>query len=129
MDYVVEIGEQAFNETKISFSELGTKATASGNIGDLAFYSCTGIQSLTINHISSIGLNAFGFCSNLYYLTLEDYVYTIKNNAFAGCFNLREIHLGQNVSLASAAAFPSNLEYLNEITVSTNNEKYSGTGN
>ena len=129
MDYVVEIGEEAFNETKISFSELGTKATASGNIGDLAFYSCTGIQSLTINHISSIGLNAFGFCSNLYYLTLEDYVYTITNNAFAGCFNLREIHLGQNVSLASAAAFPSNLEYLNEITVSTNNEKYSGTGN
>lgn len=129
MDYVVEIGEQAFNETKISFSELGTKATASGNIGDLAFYSCTGIQSLTINHISSIGLNAFGFCSNLYYLTLEDYVYTIKNYAFAGCFNLREIHLGQNVHLASAAVFPSNLEYLDEITVSTNNEYYSGTGN
>ena len=129
MDYVVEIGEEAFKETKISFSELGTKATASGNIGDLAFYNCTGIQSLTINHISSIGLNAFGFCSNLYYLTLEDYVYTITNNAFAGCFNLREIHLGQNVHLASAAVFPSNLEYLNKITVSTNNEDYSGTGN
>lgn len=129
MDYMIEIGESAFAETGISCSEIGTKATASsGNIGPWAFYGCDNITDLTIDRVSTIGANAFAFCSGMYSLTLGDWVYTIGNYAFKGCDNLREIHIGKNVSNLTNA-FSSTLNYLDEITVSEQNTSYSGDGN
>lgn len=129
MDYMIEIGERAFAETGISCSEIGTKATASsGNIGPWAFYGCDNITDLTIDRVSTIGANAFAFCSGMYSLTLGDWVYTIGNYAFKGCDNLREIHIGKNVSNLTNA-FSSTLNYLDEITVSEQNTSYSGDGN
>ena len=129
MDYMIEIGESAFAETGISCSEIGTKATASGgNIGFMAFYGCKNITDLTIDRVSTIGANAFAFCSGMTSLTLGDWVYTIGNYAFKGCDNLREIHIGMNVSNLTNA-FSSTLNYLDEITVSAQNTSYSGAGN
>ena len=129
MDYMIEIGESAFAETGISCSEIGTKATASsGNIGPWAFYGCDNITDLTIDRVSTIGANAFAFCSGMTSLTLGDWVYTIGNYAFKGCDNLREIHIGKNVSNLTNA-FSSTLNYLDEITVSAQNTSYSGAGN
>ena len=129
MDYMIEIGERAFAETGISCSEIGTKATASsGNIGPWAFYGCDNITDLTIDRVSTIGANAFAFCSGMTSLTLGDWVYTIGNYAFKGCDNLREIHIGKNVSNLTNA-FSSTLNYLDEITVSAQNTSYSGAGN
>ena len=129
MDYMIEIGESAFAYTGISCSEIGTKATASsGNIGPWAFYGCDNITDLTIDRVSTIGANAFAFCSGMTSLTLGDWVYTIGNYAFKGCDNLREIHIGKNVSNLTNA-FSSTLNYLDEITVSAQNTSYSGAGN
>ena len=129
MDYMIEIGERAFAETGISCSEIGTKATASsGNIGSWAFYGCDNITDLTIDRVSTIGANAFAFCSGMTSLTLGDWVYEIGNYAFKGCGNLREIHIGKNVSNLTNA-FSSTLNYLDEITVSAQNTSYSGAGN
>lgn len=129
MDYMIEIGERAFAETGISCSEIGTNATASGgNIGFMAFYGCKNITDLTIDRVSTIGADAFAFCSGMTSLTLGDLVYKIGNYAFKGCDNLREIHIGKNVSNLTNA-FSSTLNYLDEITVSAQNTSYSGEGN
>ena len=129
MDYMIEIGERAFAETGISCSEIGTNATASGgNIGFMAFYGCKNITDLTIDRVSTIGADAFAFCSGMSSLTLGYGVYTIGNRAFNKCDNLREIHIGENVS-SITNAFSSTLMHLDEITVSAQNTSYSGAGN
>lgn len=130
MDYMIDIGERAFAETGISCSEIGTKATASGgNIGFMAFYACKNITDLTIDRVSTIGADAFAFCSGMSSLTLGYGVSTIGYRAFIGCDNLREIHIGENVSSIPYNAFSSTLNYLDEITVSEQNTSYSGEGN
>ena len=129
MDYMINIGERAFAETAINCSEIGTKATASsGNIGFMAFYGCKNITDLTIDRVSTIGADAFAFCSGMSSLTLGYGVSTIGNRAFKGCDNLREIHIGENVS-SITDAFSSTLNYLDEITVSEQNTSYSSDGN
>ena len=130
MDYMIDIGERAFAETGISCSEIGTKATASGgNIGFMAFYACKNITDLTIDRVSTIGADAFAFCSGMSSLTLGYGVSTIGARAFNKCDNLREIHIGENVSSITYNAFSSTLNYLDEITVSAQNTSYSGEGN
>ena len=129
MDYMINIGESAFEGTAIKCSEIGTKATASsGNIGPWAFYGCDNITDLTIDRVSTIGADAFAFCSGMSSLTLGYGVSTIGARAFKGCDNLREIHIGENVS-SITNAFSSTLNYLDEITVSEQNTFYSGEGN
>ena len=129
MDYMINIGERAFAETAINCSEIGTKATASsGNIGFMAFYGCKNITDLTIDRVSTIGADAFAFCSGMSSLTLGYGVSTIGNRAFNRCDNLREIHIGENVS-SITNAFSSTLNYLDEITVSEQNTSYSSDGN
>ena len=130
MDYMISIGESAFEGTAIKCSEIGTKATASGgNIGFMAFYACKNITDLTIDRVSTIGADAFAFCSGMSSLTLGYGVSTIGERAFKGCDNLREIHIGENVSSITSNAFSSTLNYLDEITVSAQNTSYSGEGN
>ena len=129
MDYMINIGESAFEGTAIECSEIGTKATASsGNIGPWAFYGCDNITDLTIDRVSTIGADAFAFCSGMSSLTLGYGVSTIGNRAFNRCDNLREIHIGENVS-SITNAFSSTLNYLDEITVSEQNTSYSSDGN
>lgn len=129
MSYMINIGESAFQGTAIECSEIGTKATGSnGNIGFMAFYGCKYIRDLTIDRVSTIGADAFAFCSGMKSLTLGDLVYTIGTRAFNKCDNLQKIHIGKNVSNL-ATAFSSTLKNLNEITVSAENTKYSGAGN
>ena len=129
MSYMINIGESAFQGTAIECSEIGTKATGSnGNIGFMAFYGCKYIRDLTIDRVSTIGADAFAFCSGMSSLTLGYGVYTIGNRAFNKCDNLREIHIGENVS-SITNAFSSTLMHLDEITVSAQNTSYSGAGN
>ena len=129
MSYMINIGESAFQGTAIECSEIGTKAIGSnGNIGFMAFYGCKYIRDLTIDRVSTIGADAFAFCSGMKSLTLGDLVYTIGTRAFNKCDNLQKIHIGKNVSNL-ATAFSSTLNYLNEITVSAENTNYSGAGN
>lgn len=129
MDYMIDIGESAFEGTAINCSEIGTKATASsGNIGPMAFYGCDKITDLTIDRVSTIGADAFAFCSGMSSLTLGYGVSTIGERAFNRCDNLREIHIGENVS-SITNAFSSTLMHLDEITVSAQNTSYSSDGN
>ena len=56
------------------------------SIGDLAFYDCSGLTSVTIpNSVTSIGDYAFWGCSGLTSVTIPNSVTSIGWGAFSGC--------------------------------------------
>ena len=59
------------------------------SIGDYAFYSCSGLTSVTIgNSVTSIGYNAFLDCSGLTSVTIDNSVTSIGDGAFLDCSSL-----------------------------------------
>ena len=68
---------------------LGSNVTS---IGDYAFYSCSGLTSVTMpDSVTSIGVEAFDGCSALTNMTIGSGVTSIDDNAFFVCENLRNI--------------------------------------
>ena len=62
------------------------------NIGNSAFYGCSGLTSVTIgNGVTSIGKNAFYGCSGLTSVTIGNGVTSIGKNAFTNCTNLTSV--------------------------------------
>ena len=56
------------------------------SIGDNAFAWCTGLTSVTIpNSVTSIGDEAFSGCSGLTSVTIPNSVTSIGDEAFSGC--------------------------------------------
>ncbi len=59
------------------------------DIGDYAFYSCTGLTSLTIsNSVTSIGWSSFQNCSRLNSVSLGNCVTDIGGQSFRGCIGI-----------------------------------------
>ncbi|MEE0883757.1 MAG: leucine-rich repeat domain-containing protein [Faecalimonas sp.] len=64
------------------------------NIGDLAFYGCTSLQSISFPEtVVKIGDMAFAGCTNLARVTLQDGLKSIGANAFSRCESLRTVRL------------------------------------
>ena len=63
-------------------------------IGDYAFYGCKNLESITLHSIYSMGQSAFGECTDLKTVTIEngDYFY-IFPEIFKGCINLESINI------------------------------------
>ena len=62
------------------------------SIGDMAFYNCSGLTSVTIpNSVTSIGESAFSSCSSLTSVTIPNSVTSIADYAFAWCSSLTSI--------------------------------------
>lgn len=62
------------------------------SIGELAFYRCAYLTSITIpNSITSIGELAFCFCSSLTSVTIPDGVTIIGGGAFMNCSNISSV--------------------------------------
>ena len=67
-------------------------------IGDIAFYHCWPLESITIpNSVTSIGNNAFYGCSNLKEITIPEGVTSIGYGAFAWCSGLTSFTLPESV--------------------------------
>ncbi len=94
---MTSIGDWAF------YSCSGLTSVTIGNgvtsIGMLAFYSCSGLTSVTIgNSVTSIGDEAFENCSGLTSITIPDSVTSIGNGAFLNCIGLTSVTIGNGVT-------------------------------
>ncbi len=68
-------------------------------IGENAFYYCSGLTSITIpNSVTSIGSYAFYGCSGLTSITIPNSVTSIGNSAFYGCSGLTSVTIPQGVT-------------------------------
>lgn len=68
-------------------------------IGDYAFYGCSGLESIMIPEgVTAIGIAAFSRCSDLAQVTLPKGLTTIGDGAFGFCTSLRTITIPQGVT-------------------------------
>ena len=96
-------------------------------IGDMAFYYCEEITSVTIyDNITSIGESAFAFCGALSEVILPDTIEEIADKTFNMCVGLSKVNLSNtNVkrigkeafsycAYLSNVGFPDTLEFIDE---------------
>lgn len=108
------IGSYAFYDcTQITGSVTIPQSVTS--IGNEAFRWCSGIDSLTINNAAtSIGEWAFASCFGIKTLSLGEKIKTIGYNAFAYCTSLKNITIPEKVTTIGSDTFNdcSHLEYI-----------------
>ena len=76
------------------------------SIGENAFYYCSGLTSVTIpNSVTSIGNYAFQYCSALTSITIPNSVTSIGENAFYYCSALTSITIPNSVTSIGEKAF------------------------
>ena len=76
------------------------------SIGDDAFYWCSGLTSVTIpNSVTSIGSDAFYKCSGLTSITIPNSVTSIGRRAFDSCSGLTSITIPNSVTSIGNQAF------------------------
>ena len=76
------------------------------SIGDDAFYYCTGLTSVVIpNSVTTIGYRAFYNCTGLTSVTIPNSVTSIGNSAFYNCTNLTSVVIPNSVTTIGWSAF------------------------
>ena len=99
------IADSAFEDyTRLKSITIPDSVT---NIGDKAFYGCTGLTGIiTIpDSVTSIGYGTFRSCYGLTSITIPNSVTRIGNYAFEGCAGLTSITIPDSVTSIGVSAF------------------------
>ncbi len=118
---VVSSGNKVYHSMNNCLIETETKTLIAGfknsvipadgsvtSIGDDAFYYCTSLVSITIpDSVTSIGYRAFCSCDALESIAIPDNVTSIGNFAFSGCDVLSSVTIGDSVTSIGSYAFYS----------------------
>ena len=126
---VTDLGEVFKNKTTItSFNEL-RYFTGLTSIGTNAFYYCTGLTSIEIpNSVTSIGAWAFQECTGLTLVEIPNSVATIGNSAFAYCSGMTSIEIPSSVTYIGFNSFRG-CSSLEQIIVASDNAYYDSREN
>ncbi len=88
---------------KVTYNGTELPVTA---IGDMAFYECTGITSVTIpSSVKTIDMYAFAGCSKLTSIEIPSGVTSIGENAFWQCTALKTVDIPSSVTSIGEEAF------------------------
>ena len=110
-----------FSDTKPDV-KIGNTVTS---IGNYAFASCNGLQSIKIPaSVTSIGNYAFLGCNGLQSIQIPSSLTSIGNNAFASCYGLQNITIPASVTSIGISAF-QNCYGLNSIVIPSSVTKIS----
>ena len=101
-----ELGSNSIpDKTNAVKAEIGTAVTS---IGIEAFYYCSNLTSVTIpNSVTNIWYEAFAYCYKLTFVTIPDSVTKIMPATFAGCSSLTSITIPTQVTSIGDRAFES----------------------
>ena len=87
------------------------------SIGDMAFYGCNGLTSVTIpESVTSIGRSAFSGCSSLTSIIIPNSVIVLGENAFSACSSLTSVIIGNSVTSIDRFTF-SGCSSLTSVTI------------
>ena len=87
-------------------NELVDEITINADIPSCAFYSIDSITKVTLGEgVTSIGDDAFSYCTNLTEITLPSSLTSIGSNAFSGCSALQSIEIPASVTSIGSNAF------------------------
>ena len=76
------------------------------HIGKYAFFACSGMSSVVIpNSVTNIGISAFASCSGLEKVTIPENVIRIEGGAFCNCTGLKKLDLPYGVTIIGSCAF------------------------
>ena len=104
-DGTVEISKYTGSDEEVTIPSTidGKKVTS---IGEDAFYWCTSLTSVTIpNSVTSIGAWAFESCESLESVTIPNSVTSIGRSAFCYCTSLTSVTIPNSVTSIGAWAF------------------------
>ena len=127
-----EIGDNAFYQC----SGLKSLTLPDGItlIGEKAFLSCTGLTNITIpKGVTFIGMSAFIYCRNLTSMTIPAGVTTVSSFTFSCCSGLRSLTLPDGLTKIGVAAFAecsglTNLTFPSSLTKIGDNAFYKCSG-
>ena len=87
----------------VTYGDISYPVTS---IGDEAFFYCTGLTSVTIpNSVTSIGESAFSYCSGLTSVTIGNSVTSIGDGSFSDCSGLTSVTIPNSVTSIGDEAF------------------------
>lgn len=110
---VTNFGDYAFSYCPV----LASVTVACANIGQDAFYDCTGLTNVTVQAgVTNIGEDAFNQCSGLTDVSLPAGLLAIGEDAFAQCYSLASIELRPSLTSVGLGAF-SDCTSLARITI------------
>ncbi len=118
---VTKIGERAFvycdslKEFKSEFASPDGRCLIINR--ELIAFAPAGITEYTIpDSVTTIGYDAFGYCTNLTSVTIPNSVKTIGEHAFYGCQSLKSVTIPDSVTTIGEQAF-SNCINLTSVTI------------
>ena len=124
--YTEHIGHSAFQGAALESVALPEGVTS---IEDYAFAHNDRLKEITLpQSLTSIGKYAFLWCAALGKIAIPDGVTSVGDNAFSTCVSLKELALGAEL-LNAGCGLTEFCVALEKITVSENNESFSGEGN